>query len=95
MQTELFEAILSLQEADEVDEDGKPLDAGDRVELLSKAAKNIATLTRSSVALKTFQAQARQRAKEAAASVDKLAKTGGLSAEAATDLRRQILGIAA
>lgn len=90
VQTELFEAILSLQEADD-----EEMDAGDRVSMLSAAAKNIATLTRSSVALKTFQTQARQRAKEAAASVDKLAKTGGLSADAATDLRRQILGIAA
>ncbi len=95
VQTELFEAMLALQEADELDADGNPPDPGDRVELLSKAAKNIATLTRSSVALKNFQAQARQRAKEAAASVDKLAKTGGLSADAAADLRRQILGIAA
>lgn len=90
VQTELFEAILSLQEADD-----EEMDAGDRVSMLSAAAKNIATLTRSSVALKTFQTQARQRAKEAVASVDKLAKTGGLSADAATDLRRQILGIAA
>jgi hypothetical protein len=95
VQTELFEAILALQEAEEFDADGNPVDPSDRVELLSKAAKNIATLARGSVALKTFQAQARQRAKEAAASVDKLAKTGGLSAEAATELRRQILGIAA
>ena len=90
VQTELFEAILSLQEADD-----EELDASERVGMLSAAAKNIATLTRSSVALKQFQAQAKQRAKEAAATVDKLAKTGGLSAEAATDLRRQILGIAA
>lgn len=95
VQTELFEAILALQEAEEFDADGNPIDPSDRVELLSKAAKNIATLARGSVALKTFQAQARQRAKEAAASVDKLAKTGGLSADAAAELRRQILGIAA
>lgn len=95
VQTELFEAILVLQEAEEFDADGNPIDPSDRVELLSKAAKNIATLARGSVALKTFQAQARQRAKEAAASVDKLAKTGGLSADAAAELRRQILGIAA
>ena len=43
MQTELFEAIIELQEADE------ETDSGKRVELLSKAAKNIATLARSSV----------------------------------------------
>lgn len=57
VQTELFEAILALQEADELDADGNPPDPGDRVALLSKAAKNIATLTRSSVNLKVFQAK--------------------------------------
>ena len=46
VQTELFEAILALQEADEVGEDGEKADPGERVALLSKAAKNIATLTR-------------------------------------------------
>jgi hypothetical protein len=90
VQTELFEAILGLQEADDPD-----MDPAERVSMLSSAAKNIATLTRSSVALKQYQAQARDRAREAAASVDKLAKTGGLSADAAAELRRQILGIAA
>ncbi len=43
VQTELFEAILTLQEADD-----EELDAGVRIGMLSKAAKNIATLTRSS-----------------------------------------------
>jgi hypothetical protein len=90
VQTELFEAILMLQEAD--DEEADP---GERVGMLSAAAKNIATLTRSSIGLKTFQAQARARAKAAAESVDKLARTGGLSAETAEQIRREILGIAA
>ena len=52
VQTELFEAILMLQEADDPD-----ADPGERVALLSKAAKNIATLTRSSINLKEFQAK--------------------------------------
>ena len=52
VQTELFEAILALQEADDPD-----ADPGERVALLSKAAKNIATLTRSSINLKEFQAK--------------------------------------
>ncbi|MDR2155914.1 MAG: DUF3486 family protein [Burkholderiaceae bacterium] len=51
VQTELFEAILALQEADDPD-----IDQGERVGMLSAAAKNIATLTRSSVNLKKFQA---------------------------------------
>ena len=62
VQTELFEAILELQEA--VDGDDK-LEPGERVTLLSKAAKNIATLTRSSVNLKEFQAKAEERARRA------------------------------
>ena len=38
-------------------EDGEKADPGERVALLSKAAKNIATLTRSSINLKEFQAK--------------------------------------
>ena len=53
VQTELFEAILELQEADA--EGDEAADPGERVALLSKAAKNIATLTRSSINLKEFQ----------------------------------------
>ena len=52
VQTELFEAILALQEANDPE-----ADAGERVALLSSAAKNIATLTRSSINLKEFQAK--------------------------------------
>jgi hypothetical protein len=90
VQTELFEAILSLQEADDPE-----ADPGERVDMLSKAARNIATLTRSSIGLKQFQTQARARAKAAAETVDKIAKSGGLSGEAAEQIRREILGIAA
>jgi hypothetical protein len=90
IQTELFDAILNLQEADDPD-----MDPGDRLGMLSKAAKNIATLTRSSFSLKTFQAKVVERTQAAAASVEKIAKKGGLSAESAAELRREILGIAA
>jgi hypothetical protein len=58
VQTELFEAILGLQEADDPE-----LDQGERVAMLSAAARNIATLTRSSVNLKKFQAEAEERAR--------------------------------
>lgn len=59
VQTELFEAILALQEADDPE-----ADAGERVTLLSKAAKNIATLTRSSINLKEFQAKVEEAARK-------------------------------
>ncbi len=59
VQTELFEAILQLQEADDPD-----VDQAERVGMLSSAAKNIATLTRSSTHLKEFQAKVEQRVLE-------------------------------
>lgn len=60
----------------------------------SSAAKNIATLTRSSVGLKKFQLEVRAKAQAAADTVDKLAKKGGLTADTAAQIRREILGIA-
>ena len=76
VQTELFEAILQLQEADDPE-----ADAGERVGMLSAAAKNIATLTRSSVNLKKFQAEVEAEARkklleEQRAKLDELGKTG-------------------
>jgi len=74
VQTELFDTILNLQEAGEADIDPK-----ERVKLLSAAAKNIATLTRASVTLKRFQTEVRARLEAATASVEKIARQGGLS----------------
>ena len=92
VQTELFDAILLLQEADDPE-----ADPAERVTLLSKAAKNIATLTRSSVNLKQFQAkveaEARKRAlEEAAATAETTAKAQGLSAGGVAALRAAIMG---
>lgn len=60
IQSELFESIMALQEAD--DDEMEP---AERVGLLADAAKNIATLTRSSVTLKRFQSEAEERARKA------------------------------
>lgn len=92
VQTELFDAILLLQEADDPE-----ADPGQRVTLLSKAAKNIATLTRSSVNLKQFQAkveaEARKKALEdAAATAETTAKAAGLSPTGVAALRAAIMG---
>ncbi|MCL1962356.1 MAG: DUF3486 family protein [Desulfovibrionaceae bacterium] len=81
VQTELFEAILSLQEASDED-----IDQQDRVAMLSSAAKNIATLTRSSVNLKKFQAEVEEAARkklleEQRAKLDELGKTGEVPQE--------------
>ncbi|HYG91194.1 MAG TPA: DUF3486 family protein [Azospirillum sp.] len=96
IQTELFETLVNLQEATDDD-----VDAAERVKMLSGAAKNIATLTRSSVNLKRFQAEVREEmAKKAAALVDRAAKDAakagekGLSAERIAQLKRELAGMA-
>ena len=86
VQTELFEAILALQEADDIGEDGERADPGERVALLSKAAKNIATLTRSSINLKEFQAKVEEATRkkvleEQRQKLDALGKTGDVPAD--------------
>ena len=97
VQTELFEAILELQEADA--EGDEAADPGERVALLSKAAKNIATLTRSSINLKEFQAKVEEATRkkllaEQEANLQEVAKAQGMD-EAQVDFwRRKFLGIA-
>ena len=88
IQTELFEAILNLQEADDPD-----MDIGERVGMLSSAAKNIATLTRSSVNLKQFQSKVRDATRAAASAVEKTVKKAGLSDETVAEIKARILGI--
>lgn len=92
VQTELFEAILCLQEADDPE-----ADAGERVAMLSAAAKNIATLTRSSVNLKQFQAKVEEEARqrllaEQRAKLDAMGSKGGVTAETKAAIR-EALGI--
>lgn len=98
VQTELFEAILELQEADAEGDDAA--DPGERVALLSKAAKNIATLTRSSINLKEFQTKVEEATRkkllaEQEANLQEVAKAQGMD-EAQVDFwRRKFLGIGA
>ncbi|BAK76478.1 Mu-like prophage FluMu protein gp27 [Pseudogulbenkiania sp. NH8B] len=61
---------------------------------LSKVAKAVAELGRASVVQKKWQSEVRARAEAAAASVEKIARKGGLSADSVAQLRREILGIA-
>lgn len=89
-QTEIFDAMISLQEAS--DEDLPPID---RMNAMSKVAKNIATLTRASISQKQFKSTVQARANEVAEKAAKLAKKGGLSASSVAEIRRSILGIAA
>lgn len=91
IQAELFESIMALQEAG--DEEMPP---SERVGLLSSAAKNIATLTRSSVNLKRWQAEVEERARkaamaEAAAIAEQTAKQQGVSSVGIAALREAIM----
>ena len=88
VQTELFETLLNLQEAE------SSVDPLERMELLSKAAKSIAEVSRASIANKKWQVEVRTKAELAANKVDAIARKSGLSAEAAASIRREILGIA-
>ena len=91
VQTELFEAIINLQEADDED-----VDAGGRITLLSKAAKNIATLARASVTVKKFRAEvkAQLEAKLNALEVESRSGSGRrFDAETLRIVREEIYGI--
>lgn len=90
IQTELFEAILSLQEDDDPE---KPMDPGERVGMLSNVAKNVAPLIRSSVSLKQFQSKVRDATRAAASAVEKTIKKAGLSDETVAEIKARILGI--
>lgn len=87
IQTELFEAIVNLQEAEAAE-------PGERVALLSKAAKNIATLARASVGQKRHEIEVRSRVRAAADAAAKIGRKGGLSKTGIDEIRREILGIA-
>ncbi|GKS85545.1 DUF3486 family protein [Acidovorax sp. SUPP1855] len=96
IQTELFEAILDVQEA--VDDPENPIDPAERVGMLSAAAKNIATLTRSSINLKEFQAKVedatrRKMLAEQQANLEKIAKSQGMSQEQLDFWIRDFLGV--
>lgn len=76
IQTELFETLVNLREAAEDETD--PVE---RTKMLAAAAKNIATLTRSSVNLKRYQAEAREQGRaearaEARARLERMAPKG-------------------
>lgn len=88
IQTELFEAILNMQE-----EDNPDMDPGERVGMLSNVAKNVAPLIRSSVSLKQFQSKVRDATRAAASAVEKTAKKAGLSDETVAEIKARILGI--
>lgn len=89
VQTELFNALIALQESN--DEDADP---AERLELIAKCSKGIAEITKASVNQKKWQLEVQDRVEKAAKAVEKIAKKGGLSEKTAKEIRKQILGIA-
>ena len=93
VQTEVFDVLVELQEAEAQD------DPVERVKLLGRVAKSIAELSRASVNQKKWQVtmetrvreEERQKAAEAATAT---AKAAGVSPETIAVIRRDILGMA-
>jgi hypothetical protein len=90
VQSQLFEVLVDLQE---LDEEGVNLEA--RAVMLTKVSRGIADLSRSSMALKKWEIELRNKAEAAAQKVAKIVKNTGLSKEDADAIRREILGIGA
>ncbi len=87
IQSEVFQALMSLEEIKEEDDPMKRLAA------LSFVGKNISPLIGASINLKKYQAEIKAHAEAAAKEVDKVVKKNGLTEETAEQIRKQILGI--
>ncbi len=91
LQTDMFEALVEFQEA--AAEDSEEITAADRIALYSKAAKNIATLTRAAVARNKWAAETREKLDAARRDVQELASKGGISEEAMAAIDRRLQGV--
>ncbi len=86
LSTEMFERLLELEDSH------AEADPVDRIELISKAARAHADLTRASIAQRKWAAEVRrQTLAEVAERVDAAAQARGLSAEDARFWREQVL----
>jgi len=85
LQTELFDMLLLLQEA----EDAKP---DERVKLLSQASRAAADLSRASISQKKHAADVRAKSAQIAAeAAEESAKKSGMSAEGVASIRAAIM----
>lgn len=92
VQQEIFDAVMNLQDAADPD-----VDSDARMSLLSEAARSLASLTRSSVQLKTYQAKVEADARKALLQeqrekLDAMGNKGGVTAETKAAIR-EALGI--
>jgi hypothetical protein len=93
VQSQMFESLLAVQEVNEEE------DASERVQLLAKAARAMADVSRASISQKKWALEMKARLENAktnaAESVSRIASTGGLSADLISQIRREVLGIQA
>jgi hypothetical protein len=75
----LYQGVKNLSEDGEID--------------ITKAARAISDLNRSSISLQKYRGEVKAKAELAAGEVEKKAKAGGLSSEAITEIKNKILGI--
>lgn len=87
VEADMFECILQIRETEAIE---NPLE---RVNAMSKAAKNIATLSRARVNQAQWRLELEGRIKAVAERVEKLAKKGGMDARTVQEIRASILGI--
>lgn len=91
VQSDLFEALLDLQEAED-----ESVDTPERIKLLSRAAQAIARIGHASVGQKKWEAEIRNQAnKDAAERMAASAKRHGMSQDTIQAIRRDILGVPA
>jgi len=62
---------------------------------IASLVRAVAEFTRANVAHRKYREHVREKAKAAVASIEKIAKKGGLSKNAVAEIRREILGIPA
>lgn len=88
IQSDILAALVDVREAE------NEIDPVKKAALLAKMGHSVALMANSSVSLKKYRADVKQRTEAAASKAEKIGCTGGLSAQAVQELRRQILGIA-
>lgn len=92
LQSHLFDLLLAVESSKKEGEDGASPE--ERITLLSKAARAIADLARSSISQKKHESSVREEERKTAAEVaTRVARQGGLSVESVQELRRAILGM--
>lgn len=89
LETEIFDMLVSLQDAESEDDPIK------RAKILSSLAGNYAKLSRASIHQKKHELEIRAKVEATADKVARLAKKGGASAATVEEMKRAVMGIAA